>query len=494
MSKRTLSAILAMLMLASTATSCGSTNVQGGNDTTADNTPEVTTQSVESLVGFPKEDNGGTAIRLLVDSNKSYDFDAEEATGDVVSDAVYEKLITVSEYLGITFEPQFEMCGWNERNTFNSLIINDVTAGDSSYDMVLCPIVCTMPIAPEGYFLEGGNLTYCNFDNPWWMADMYDTISVAGSLYGFLGDISLSSYKDLAVVYFNKRIYDEYKVESPYALVRAGKWTLDKFIEYASSMGRDLNGDGNWTLEEDQISYLAEQVPNGTMQTSLQLKVVENKGGELEYVGLSEKYLTAYDKLGTMMNQAGMDSISTIDDLSFRSMKTFANGNVATMTNFLYATEHLRDMTDDYGIVPLPKYDANQSKHYAQMGTSTLMTFIPTTVKNPELVSKAMELCAYYTQTLVVPKYYEVALKDKYARDADIPEMLDIIREGATIDFLFVYGTSMSGTPNSHFRFLKNSPGEKSVKNDNLASSFASSETTFTTSLETMIEKYAALK
>jgi len=493
MSKRTLTAILAMLILAS-STSCGGSDTPDDTVAPIDTAQEVTTVSIESLVGFPQEDNGGKTITLLVDSNKPYDFNAEEATGDVVNDAVFEKLTAVSEYLGITFQTQFEMCGFNERNTFNSLIINDVTAGDRTYDMVLAPIVCTLPIAPEGYFLEGKSLIHCNFDNPWWMADMYETISVNGKLYGFLGDISLSSYKDLSVIYFNKRIYDEYKVESPYTLVRAGKWTLDKFIEYASSMGRDLNGDGNWTLEDDQISYLAEGVPNGTMQTTLGLKVVENKNGKLEYTGLSEKFLDAYDKLGSLMNQAGADSIYSIDDLSFRSMKTFANSNVATMANFLYATEYLRNMKDDYGIVPMPKYDESQDKYYAQMGTSTLMTFIPTTAKNPKLVSKVMELCAYYTQTLVVPKYYEIALKDKYARDEDIPYMLDLVREGSTIDFLFVYSMNLSSTPNQYLRFIKNFPGEKAVKNENIVSTYASSEAAFIASLEKMLEKFDALQ
>ena len=41
---------------------------------------------------------------------------------------------------------------------------------------------------------------------------------------------------------------------------------------------------------------------------------------------------------------------------------------------------------------------------------------------------------------------------------------------------------------------MKNAPGEKAVKNDNLASSFASNETAFKESFDKMLEKFDALE
>ena len=176
--------------------------------------------------------------------------------------------------------------------------------------------------------------------------------------------------------------------------------------------------------------------------------------------------------------------MSTIDDRSYKTMITFGNGNVATMCNFIYSTEYLRDMKDDYGILPMPKYDENQDKYISQLGTSTAMLFVPTTTKDIVLTSKVMEAMSYYTNQLVVPKYYEVALKDKYARDDDIAGMLDIIRDGAAFDFLFVYGTSLQGAPNSYFRF-------NDTNTTDIASAFASNEKRFINSLNQMIEKFS---
>ncbi|MBQ7982781.1 MAG: hypothetical protein IJ302_04380 [Clostridia bacterium] len=336
--------------------------------------------------------------------------------------------------------------------------------------------------------MEGNNLE-CDFDKPWWIADMYDRFSVAGKLYGFIGDACLSLYKDMTVTYFNKRIWDEYDQPNPYELVRNNEWTIDKMIELTTGMASDLNGDGTYDAENDQLAYLAEQVPNGTFQTSLELKVVQiGDDGTPEYLGLSEKFVTAYEKMLNFHKNPGVMTMGSIDDKTYRSMKTFANGNVATMVNFIYSTEYLRDMQDDYGILPMPKFDQNQEKYVSQLGTSTSMLFVPVTTKDVALTSKVMEALCYYTGELVVPKYYEVALKEKYARDEDIAEMLDIIRDGAAFDFLYVYGAGcLKNAPNSYFRFYN-------TNTTDVASAFAANETAFKTSLEEFIEKISKLE
>lgn len=483
--KRKFSLVLALLMLL-TAAGCGSADSPDTPGTTAPQNDSTTAVSTADLIGFPEEDNGGKTFTMLINTTKSYEYDAEEETGDVVSDAVYSKNKSVEDYLGISFEFVIQDGAWNTRDIFNGLIKSDVMSGASEYDLVSGITVCTMPISSDGYFMDGNSLTYCNFDHPWWIADMYDRFSCAGKLYGFIGDASLSLYKDMTVIYFNKRLWDENKAPNPYELVRNNEWTLDKFITLCSGMQRDLNGDGTYD-ETDQLTFLGEYVPCGTFQTSLQLDVVRiGNDGTPEYLGLTEKFLSAFEKLQTFQAGEGVMRMSSIDDKSYKSMITFGNGNVATMCNFIYSTEYLRDMKDDYGILPMPKYDDNQEKYVSQLGTSTAMLFVPTTTKDIELTSKVMEALSYYTNRLVVPKYYEVALKDKYARDDDIAEMLDIIRDGAAFDFLFVYGTSLQGAPNSYFRFYDTNTSD-------LASTFASNETNFKTSLEEMIEKYSEI-
>lgn len=485
--KHTTARFTALCLFLALLAGCG--EASSGEGTTGTAAPEVTPQSVEEILGFAKEDNGGKEFNMLVSATKSYEFDVAEATGDIVEDAIYAKNRAVEDYLGIHFNFRVENCSWNERSVFMNLIIQDVMSGSKEYDMVSSVTVSTIPAASEGIYIDGKSLPFCDFSKPWWIADMYDRFSVAGKLYGFIGDASLSLYKDMTVMFFNKRIWDEYKQPNPYDLVRNNEWTLDKMIELTAGMAADLNGDGAYDAENDQLAYLAEQVPNGTFQTSLELKVVEiDDSGMPVCLGLTEKFVNAYDKMLGLHKNPGVMTMSSIDDKSYRSMNTFANGNVATMTNFLYSTEYLRDMKDDYGILPMPKYDANQEKYVSQLGTSTSMLFVPVTTGDVALTSKVMEAFAYYTQQMVVPKYYEVALKEKYARDDDMAEMLDIVRDGAAFDFVFVYGAGcLKNAPNSYFRFWD-------TNTDDVASAFAANEAAFVASLEELIKKYEAIE
>jgi len=457
-------------------------------ETTGTAAPEVTTQSVEDILGFAQEDNGGKEFNMLVAATKSYEFDVPEATGDIVEDAIYAKNRAVEDYLGISLNFRVESCSWDERSVFMNLIIQDVMSGSKEYDMVSSVTVSTIAAASEGIYIDGKSLPFCDFSKPWWIADMYDHFSVAGKLYGFIGDASLSLYKDMTVMFFNKRIWDEFKQPNPYDLVRNNEWTLDKMIELTAGMAADLNGDGAYDMENDQLAYLGERVPSGTFQTSLNLKVVEIDGDGMPVVlGLTEKYVDAYDKMRRFFENPGVLKSNSVDTKTYLSMLTFGEGRVATMNNFLYSTEYLRDMKDDYGILPMPKYDENQDKYISQIGTSTTMLFVPVTTSDVALTSKVMEAFAYYTQQMVVPKYYEIALKEKYARDDDIAEMLDIIRDGAAFDFVYVYGAGcLTNPPNLYFAY--------DPMHDDIASTFAAHEASFKASLEELIKKYEAIE
>ena len=498
MKHRILATILAALMLASSLLACGkntnegnavTTTVPAADTTTAASQTEATTAAptVEDLLGFPEENNNGNAFHILCATHLAYEFGAESQIGEVVSDAVYQRDLAVEEYLGIDIQVINEAGVWADRSAFNDKIVQAVNAGDNTYDLVNSSIVVTMPASQQGLFAEGGDLAHVNFDQPWWIANMYERYAIGGKLYGFLGDASLSLYKDMNVIFFNKRIWNEKKPDvNLYDLVRRGEWTLDKFIELTSDMAEDLNGDSTYN-ENDLLAFGGERVPCGTWQTSLGLDVITLDASGVPVVhGMTERFVNAYDKLSAYhKNTLGVMMFDSIDSKTYESMKRFAGGQVATMCNFIYSTEHIRDMEDDYGIIPIPKYDMEQKNYITQLGTSTAMLFVPTTATDPALTSKVMECLAYHGYTDVNPKYYEVALKTKYASDTDMQEMLDLIRETATIDFLFVYGTTLSSAPNQYFRFSSFIPG--------IASVFSKEQKVFEKSVDKLVAAYEKL-
>ena len=70
---------------------------------------------------------------------------------------------------------------------------------------------------------------------------------------------------------------------------------------------RDLNGDGKIEMGTDQLTYLYEIVPSGTFQTSLQLDVVTlDENGIPQYLGLTEKFVDAFDTMQNFLKQDGI--------------------------------------------------------------------------------------------------------------------------------------------------------------------------------------------
>lgn len=219
MTKRIVSAFLAIMMLVSFLAACSSgkeeatatttTAAQVADGTSASETPaetEAPAPTLEDILGFPEEDNGGREITILSNSNQKYEWSFGEQNGEVVNDATYARDTMIEEYLGIKFNIILEDGNSPSKNTFNDKVVNAINAGDDIYDMVNTIVIFNMLNVTKNVYLEGGQLPDVNFDNEWWLSDMYDRYGVAGKVYCFMGDYSLSLYKDMSVIFFNRNI------------------------------------------------------------------------------------------------------------------------------------------------------------------------------------------------------------------------------------------------------------------------------------------------
>ena len=67
------------------------------------------------------------------------------------------------------------------------------------------------------------------------------------NVYFAVSAFDITHYDSVRTFAFNKRLIDQYQLESPYALVSAGKWTLDTYMEQGMAIANDVDGDGKWT-------------------------------------------------------------------------------------------------------------------------------------------------------------------------------------------------------------------------------------------------------
>jgi hypothetical protein len=255
----------------------------------------------------------------------------------------------------------------------------------------------------------------------------------------------LSFFEAAVVVYFNKKMAEDLGFEDLYDLVRAGEWTYDKLYEFMRLAIRDNSGAGamgaedNWGMTSE-TDYLFP-----CFWISAGINLVEKDEDDIPYFAIpgnqkffniAERVIMEFQTDGMLLNtQQNLSAISGVygnNNVDAR-VAFFRNGrsffNVSRLSDMIW----FRDMPDDFGIIPFPKYDTAQQQYYTRVCVG-FPFIVPATIQNPEISGAVMEAMACEARNTIIPAYYESSLQLKFARDADTAEMLDLIFDTRVYD------------------------------------------------------------
>ena len=109
----------------------------------------------------------------------------------------------------------------------------------------------------------------------------------------------------------------------------------------------------------------------------------------------------------------------------------FAEGFSAMATLRFIELENsvMRNTDQEYGVIPMPKFDENQEDYRTLLHDQFSVVAIPTTVKDERLdmVSAVIEAMASASYKIVKPVYYEETLRTKIAQDPQSAAMMDTL-------------------------------------------------------------------
>lgn len=472
-----ISILIIVLLIVLNSTSCGSSEVPADNDISVTIT-ETTATAPEYHI--PKrEDNSGRSFTILAAGKRRELYDAEQ-TGEVIDDAVYLRKLDTEEYLGINIQYDERDSGWQVAQEYSALITSAVMSGDNTYDMMTGAITVIPKLAMSGNFQ---NILDLNIDlgNPWWVANLSDTAAINGKLYSVVGDLSATLYNAAAVVYFNIKLQTANSLPDFYTLVYDGSWTVDAMIAASRGISLDLNNDGIIDRDNDQVAILSHYTPFATMQAAGQIEIIWREGGGIILSKLDERLVKLYEKLsaasadGTMYMKNG-------DEYEVWA-KPFMGDRNLFQISILHTAGLFRDMESDFGILPFPKYDEPQNEYSADVSQSTVLWCVPVTVSDAELTAKVFEVYSHFSREYVIPAYYETSLQEKFSRDTDTKEMLQIIRGSIRL------------TPDSYLNHCFTTKPFSTLatlveKNQSPASFFAANESAWQSELESIVEAY----
>ncbi len=398
-------------------------------ETTADNTPKLGLPEDLKYDGYTFTFYGRSGSKWLFIHD-------EENAGDTMNDAVWDRQQKVSELLDVSFD--FVQCGDSTAADGK----NTILAGDDAYDVILPHARHAFQYASEDLVLNWlTDLKYIDLDAEWWPSDCAESFQLGNMLCAMTGDIETSNFGSSKCFFFNRAIFDKYGWDYPYQLVRDGKWTFDKMIGYSVDSTEDLNGDSKYEIGTDRFGFATTWwgTPTNIITTAGIRICDKDKDNKLQITLNSERTIDVFEHFFSAMNQNGLYILMQDDSTPIKN--AFRDGKITFYETLVSNAAAFRDMNDDFGIIPCPKYDEEVDGYPSLVDASCNLYVVPVIASDPDRTSAVLEALAYYGWKDVVPTYYDVALSVKFARDEDSVEMLDIIRENRCFDIGYYCGT-----------------------------------------------------
>ena len=385
---------------------------------------------------IPQADLDGYNFRILSRKGMVKDQFIEEETGDIISDAIYRRNETVKALLNC------EITSIESSSIKADDAINTILAGDDQYDIILPHSRSAFAYAVQNCLINFNDVKTIDLSNDWWSKDIVDSCNINGYLYVLDGDISTHRLHYAFTMYFNKRIFDELGLEYPYQDALNGEWTFDKFAKLVKQGSKDLNGDGIIKQDDDQFGYYTWDTygPIQVLYTGGQRIYAKDQRGLPKLSLNSPKTVEVYSKYFDLVNSE--DVFIQVQQKKMSTGDHFVAGRSMFADRSLGSAKEMRSMSDDFGILPWPKFTKDDEYATAINGHASLMV-MPITVSDPDTSGMVIEALSAVGQMEVIPAFYDVSLKTKFSRDYESEAMIDIVKNSLIYDLGYVSGGTL---------------------------------------------------
>ena len=434
--------ILLLLFGSAFLFSCGNADDDAQTKDTAEE--DGTKQNDDKLLhdNIPELDFGGYEYRILTGELPTMynDLFPEEAMGEVLNDAFYVRNKKIEERFNIELKSTMVSVFDTYQQTRNHVL-----AGSDAYDAYMQILFNAYPLSVEHMLYPVGELPYVDLAQPYWCKFANEQLTVGGKQYIAFSDEMLSFFEAAVVVYFNKALSADLQLDNFYGLVKSGDWTHDKLYEYSKQGIKDVDGDGKFTSADTWGLLSEHDYLFVTFWISSSEYMVKKNENDIPYFAVpgNQRMLDIGSKvIGELFSLDGMlmDTVCTTlsgysyaDGYPMARLSFFSDGHGLFCIGGVAEMKILRDMENDFGILPFPKYTADQPQYYTRV-CGGFPFVIPTTNQRPEIAGAVLEAMACESRNYIIPAYYEYSLKNKFSRDSETEEMLDLIYNTRVFD------------------------------------------------------------
>lgn len=372
-------------------------------------------------------------------------FTIEDITGDEFNDALYNRILAVGDKFNVDVVT-------HDLRDIPSSVKRSVTSGTRDYQLC-AEVYDDLPALITGnYSIPITSLPNVDIEMPYWDEGAKEVLMINGIMYYVLSDISFSHYDSTAVLFYNGVILDEYQVESPYDLYVGGQWTMDNMYSICETVSSDTNGDGVMTYGEDLYGVVGRDLRYQPQLSASGVDVMKWSEEEGTYnICYTDETVIA---IGEMTRKMLLES-NFADMIGDDPTNVFKKGNALFNSQLLGTFKGLRDLEDDYGIIPWPSIEENMEIRAYCRNPTALLVCSGQGDTELEMLGTVMSALAAYGHDYIIGNYITRTVIGKGARD---PQSADVIR--SILDkrmYDVTYSMGLGTAAGGWYKALKNS-------------------------------------
>lgn len=446
--KRIIALLLALVCLVTGATcftGCADKENSGNENT------DTVTPTLDHLNGL---DFGGEYVSFAIAGGDGDDFnqrsiyvDEEGDDGDAVNSAIYARNQKIQTMLNVEFD-----IATDADASITSQIKPILLGGTSDYDIIAARQYDDIQLALEGVMLDLNTLAdegadYIKWDQEYWATSYIDALTFGNKTFWLASDLCLRFTGGYYCMFVNSRLYNDIlfnEFGSIYDVVRNHNWTYDTLIEMSKKSYDDTNGNDTLDIEGDRVGLLltvCDNINGMAISSGVMFTRYDENGTPINNVTTGNSTLISFmTKCHELANSEGVHAFGAGAVAYEEAMNIFAAGEAMFVAGRLnHAEMFLRDMVDDYYVIPCPMLNKEQGAYYTGVHDSTNIYGINYSSERIPAAAATLEALSYESFYSIRPIYYDSFLKFKYTRDDEAAEMIDIMHDGVYTDFVFIW-------------------------------------------------------
>lgn len=437
-----LSANAALLLIASLLISCGdSTTVTSVTSDNAVPVAELTETTIDDgrLPAPAVVDMNGAELRILNSTPESFNWATttilvEEADGDILNDALFNREHTVEELYNCAIVELPE-----NNADMETKIPNAVAAGDKYFDTAMLFDARVSSILLKDCLMSWDEIENLDLSNPWWDNAATKEYNFGGIQAAVSGAYSLYNYSTRHVYVFNNKMMAELDVEDDiYEMVREGKWTVDEMYRLGELAVSDLNGDGTMKETDDRYGIIGTPTRHySALLMGSGVRYIDRDSDDVLYFAIDgNEYAQSVMAKFVELDLANLDIYTNKKaDINVDIDTVFTDGRAMFCAAYVGEAAKMRGLEFDIGFVPAPKFDTDQERYYSLVEGGA-QSILPRMLDEEDLnrIGTILDAFAYHSYYESIPAYIDVLIMGKVARNDDSEEMLQLVFDTSAYD------------------------------------------------------------